>query len=416
VPPPPQLATPVEVQDSNLADVSPPTNQWEREWWRQFGQAYSGWPPGYQPIDPSVHLNVTVQTVEFAGDGAVARVILNADKGQAYRQTWFYRRTSVGWLRTERNADLWGPQRSHDTRFVTFHYRQQDAPAVLAVGPQVNHLYTTLRRNLGLPLTPWAEKLMIDVSVTQSPGAARFQPQSYQRFVPHDRLVVASPAVYLAPVELTDADLLAQSIVLPLIEQVLAQARELHAIGSVWLPLLDGLRLWQVWDLDLPLAAWREDIVQWLYVDLPALEPGQSYVLPERYAALCAAHKLWLPDPFQLNIPLLCGRPTWEAQFLRMGRALPTRLEELVSRPLAESLFDPPPASHPGRTVALATLIEYAAATYGRERLPVLVASLGQYDSWDTLLPAVYGVSPAEFEAGWRAYLGNHYAVSVTKK
>jgi hypothetical protein len=37
----------------------------------------------------------------------------------------------------------------------------------------------------------------------------------------------------------------------------------------------------------------------------------------------------------------------------------------------------------------------------GRERLPVLVAGLGQYDSWATLIPAVYGVSPAEFEARW---------------
>jgi hypothetical protein len=63
--------------------------------------------------------------------------------------------------------------------------------------------------------------------------------------------------------------------------------------------------------------------------------------------------------------------------------------------------------------VALATLIEYAVATYGRDRLPVLMAGLGQSESWDTLLPAVYGVSSAEFEAGWQAYLADHYAVPV---
>jgi hypothetical protein len=67
--------------------------------------------------------------------------------------------------------------------------------------------------------------------------------------------------------------------------------------------------------------------------------------------------------------------------------------------------------NHPGRTVALATLIEYAVATYGRERLPALVAGLGQYDRWDTLLPAVFGVSAAEFEAGWQAYLTVYYGV-----
>ena len=65
-----------------------------------------------------------------------------------------------------------------------------------------------------------------------------------------------------------------------------------------------------------------------------------------------------------------------------------------------------------GRRVALATLVEYVVATYGRERLPALVAGLGQYESWDTLLPAVFGVSATEFEAGWQAYLVAHYTVS----
>lgn len=51
---------------------------------------------------------------------------------------------------------------------------------------------------------------------------------------------------------------------------------------------------------------------------------------------------------------------------------------------------------HQGRTVALATLIEHAVAAYGRDRLPALVAGLGQYDTWDALLPAVYGVT------GWQ--------------
>jgi hypothetical protein len=59
--------------------------------------------------------------------------------------------------------------------------------------------------------------------------------------------------------------------------------------------------------------------------------------------------------------------------------------------------------------VALATLVEYAVATYGREHLPALVAGLGHYESWDMLLPAVFGVSAAAFEAGWQAYLAACY-------
>ena len=55
-------------------------------------------------------------------------------------------------------------------------------------------------------------------------------------------------------------------------------------------------------------------------------------------------------------------------------------------------------------------------ATYGREHLPGLVAGLGQSDSWDTLIPVVYGVSPAEFEVGWQLHReawGHGYATEA---
>jgi hypothetical protein len=77
-----------------------------------------------------------------------------------------------------------------------------------------------------------------------------------------------------------------------------------------------------------------------------------------------------------------------------------------------DEYFDAPrQRNHPAQTVALAMLVEYAAATYGRERLPALVTGLGQYESWETLIPAVFDVSTAEFEAGWQAYLAAKYGV-----
>jgi hypothetical protein len=63
------------------------------------------------------------------------------------------------------------------------------------------------------------------------------------------------------------------------------------------------------------------------------------------------------------------------------------------------------------RTVAVATLLEYAVVAYGYEQLPVLLASLARHDDWDTLLPAVYGISASEFEQGWHAYLAKEYGV-----
>jgi hypothetical protein len=164
------------------------------------------------------------------------------------------------------------------------------------------------------------------------------------------------------------------------------------------------------------LAVWREDIVQWLYADLPTGVTGQPLMLPAHYTQLCAAYKLWLLSPAQLGIPVLCARPDAEEAgfpvwYLRESLthlnqlALSVSSGEYIGQ--SSSSFVP----HPGQTVALATLIEYAVATYGRERLPALVAGLGRYHSWQTLLPAVYGVSTAEFEQGWQAYLVAHYSV-----
>jgi hypothetical protein len=264
-----------------------------------------------------------------------------------------------------------------------------------------------MQHNLGLENAPDAQKLIIEVSVTQNPGYAM------PWFGAPKQIVAPSPARYRAPVELTDSELLAQSLALPLFEHVLAQAHKRHPIPTTWLPLKSALRLWQLWDLDLPLAAWREDVVKWIYSDLPAGPPGQLGVLPPRYRELCAAHTLWLLSPLQIHVPLYCTDQDQTLWYFYWREVFdpPVRLAQLaapVDREVALS-SDMPPISPPDQTIALATLIEYAVVTYGRERLPVLVAGLGQYDSWDTLLPAVFGVSATEFEEGWQAYLAAHY-------
>jgi len=134
---------------------------------------------------------------------------------------------------------------------------------------------------------------------------------------------------------------------------------------------------------------------------MPTTRPGQAVVLPARYTALCAAYKLWLPSPTEIHIPLVCGELAWEDFLLSPWGwyALPSRLDQLAL-PLRPGEYLEKPGSlhrapHPGETVTLATLIEYAVATYDYERLPTLVIGLGQYESWETLLPAIFGVSAA---------------------
>ncbi|MFZ4657550.1 MAG: hypothetical protein ACOYNY_11090 [Caldilineaceae bacterium] len=381
--------------------------------WAAFDWEYSALPAASQSNAPTVPLDAVVQTMELLGDQAIANVILNDQRGQpAYRQTRFYRRISNGgWLPVPPDATLWGPARTLQTPYFVYHFRQRDAAVVQAVAPQIDALYTRMWGNFGLSLIPMPEKLVIVVRVTQAPGRAAV-------FDAAQQISVASPAVYLAPVELTNSELLAQAIALLLIEQVLTQASEQEAVGDLWRPLLNGLRLWQMWELDLPLAVWREAVVTWVYNDLPASRPGQTVVLPARYTALCAAHKLWLLSPTELKIPLLCGELAWEDSVLSpWGWYDPLTHLDQLGAPLHPEEFQGEPVSlrrtpQPSDTVTLATVIEYAMDTYGRERLPALMAGLRQYDRWETLIPAVYGVSAAKFEAGWQTYLTEHYGVA----
>ena len=63
--------------------------------------------------------------------------------------------------------------------------------------------------------------------------------------------------------------------------------------------------------------------------------------------------------------------------------------------------------------LSMATVVEYAASTYGADLLPVLLAELPKHKSAETLIPAVFGVSRKEFESGWKAFLVEHYDVDL---
>ncbi|MEZ4713761.1 MAG: hypothetical protein R3A44_41620 [Caldilineaceae bacterium] len=389
-------------------------------------------------------LNITLQSVAMQGDQAVVGIILADPSGApVYRQTRFYRHTTLsggkpGWRQTPPAASLWGAEQSLATPYFLYHFRQRDAAVVRAVAPTMDALYTSLWRNLGLPLDPTASRLVVDISIEQPPGQATLafelqdpaatsaptlslapgDPPTEPRPMP--AVTVPSPVLYLAPVALSDVDLLAQSIALPLITYGLAQARQLYQIEPAWQPLLDGLYLWQVWDADLPLSSWRETVVQWQYIDLPAAQAEQVLPLPQHYQELCTVHKLWMHAPAQIYIPLACAGVEREEGTWHMWRASAplTHLAQLaapsslIGDSVASSLVDLPSFTvHPGQTVALATLFEYATAAYGRESLPALLAALGDADGWGTLIPAVFGVSAAEFETGWQEYLASRYGI-----
>jgi hypothetical protein len=61
------------------------------------------------------------------------------------------------------------------------------------------------------------------------------------------------------------------------------------------------------------------------------------------------------------------------------------------------------------RTEAAWTLVSYAMDSYGFSALPSLIEAMGEHNTWEGLIPAVFGVSAEEFEQGWQAYLDSEY-------
>lgn len=54
-------------------------------------------------------------------------------------------------------------------------------------------------------------------------------------------------------------------------------------------------------------------------------------------------------------------------------------------------------------------LIEYILETHGYAVVPALLDAFEDHESWETLAPAVFGISAGEFEEDWHAYLGQAY-------
>lgn len=358
------------------------------------------------------------------------RFELHADQAIAYvntgtqRQTLFYRRMETGWQQTAPNPALWGPAHTLATDSFIYHYQEKDAEVVTAVAPQVEAAYAQMRAGLGLDDLPTRSKTVVNVSLLHNPGDSRLllkldgpaQPGDRTRMPrTHHEIIVASPARYAAPAGVTDADLLAQSLLLPLALQVTSEA--VRAYQLEWpepeeTRIAQALVLWQVWNLDVPLAGWREEVVGWRLHDLEKMERDQIPALPARYAELCAAHRLWLESPRELGIPLTCAKLDQEPMYWAM-----MKVPSLQADPLLSPLFRRTQTREGeqywidwyGDVVTLATLLEFVIDEYGRETLPTFLKEVVRHRSLNTFTLQVFGVSPGEFEARWQDYLRQHY-------
>jgi hypothetical protein len=266
-----------------------------------------------------------------------------------YRETRFYRLVGQRWLRTAPDESFWGEPQKIGTEHFRFEFRQRDAEAVQAVAAEIEDLYAALRRDAGLGPPPASERLTVEV-------LPRTDLRSW-RFV-EGRLKVPSPALEPVPVVLPNAARLSQSIRWPLTWRVLEEALQQFPMEAQWRPVVEGLRLWLGSTNNALPSAWRYDAEG-------RLREGLAEHWPVHLADLNTRWNRW----------------DWPGRW--------------VGNVFAE------------------TVIAYAVATYGHERLPALLQGLSEYGTWETLIPAVFGVPADDFEAGWQAYLAARYEVQT---
>lgn len=347
-----------------------------------------------------------IEKADWRGNRAMAQMTVSyraAEGGTlAYRESRFYLQTDAGWQRTDPDPDLIGPWQTLETEHFVIRYPALDAGAVTEAVPRLEFLYDRLHRAFVLAPITAPSPITLELAADAPPGG-------YTVSLAQRTIVVATPALLSVPTDVTDAAALYQSVIYPLASLLLAEAAEQHPARwredflEQWQPLMYALRLWALAEAEGPLADAHEEVARWLYHNAQADSAAAQRALPANHESLCRLYQGWGLSPLALSIPLPCQGVSGRPSSPRRKASLPTRLDSLfygVSDGAAEA---------DGVVVALETVIEYAAATYGRAQLPLLVSEVGQHERLDTLIPAVFAVSAVEFESGWQAFLADRY-------
>ena len=100
----------------------------------------------------------------------------------------------------------------------------------------------------------------------------------------------------------------------------------------------------------------------------------------------------------------------FHAAFLPRRHLAQNRTIDLVLQMTNESAGEGAMARPASSAYAVADpLIEYIIKTYGYDQIPSLLDAFAEHDSWQTLIPAEFGMNVAEFEENWHLYLHEQY-------
>ncbi len=343
-----------------------------------------------------------VEEMEWVDGVALVRLsITDPDLPQTSRSVRFYRESAGGWLRTPPVASFWGAGESWEGEYFSFRFQTRDRAAVLSAGPQVDAVYLALRQNLGLPILP--TRRVVVVRPDDRPVELDF---------PSGELRHPSPQLLELPAGIGDEDALFRSLTLYLINELVRESFDRYAYGQAWMwsnLTESGLRNWLQWEsgvVDISLG----DLIPWLL----ATDPDAPVQLPVGVAEQCQLMNA-------LGVGMLLLPCTPGIQFSRPNRPSVLELARLTTTYDFDFTQDANAAGTPSgpmwreesrqEIVAATTIFLYAGETYGVARLPTFLEAVGDYRGWTGVLPAAYGVSVAEFEAGWRGWLAAEFGV-----
>jgi len=296
---------------------------------------------------PQLRVQSAIQAVEFLDGNAMVQAMMTRTlpSGQplVYLQTQFYTQTPYGWQRAAPMAAFWGPSQELYTPNLHFVFRRADRAAVERLAPELEALYTALRRALVQDLSAANDRLTVEIVPVRVYPDEQFTTGLMR---------LPSPLLYEWSYGYTAADLLGRLTRHALVAEMMDQTLRTLLIKEQWQPLAGKLRAWLHYTDALPLA--------------PAAGTNPLPVTP-------AALAMRLADL------LGCSRcPDPGIAIGMYGK------KELAA---TQSLFN------------------FIVATYGLDTLPVLLAGFARYDNWDTLSPAVFGVSADELETAWHAWM-----------
>ncbi len=364
------------------------------------------------PSDPS-EIVTQVEIRDLGRDRAVVEVMLQpTQNGSGYRQTRLYRQSERGWLRASPSAARWGDARSLQSQYFVFHYQALDEAAVVQAAPRLDELAPMISRLFNEKLKV-DHKVAIVVDPEHAPGI--ILPESE----PQSRLTVTSPTAALVPSDMAAGDVLLQALVIALFKQLGSETAADDYVSINSLRLRSGLRLWFIWEQQLPLKVWQEPLLQWILEGATNTQMRNAHNVPDFAHDLCAHHSVWMISPLEVDVPILCWQGSdGEAKLsawpyphmiadLLLGSLLYGGIANMDTISQSADMLLPGPGPY---EILTATVFEYVSATYGRGMILPFLAAIPKHHRAETLIPAVFGVPLASFTEGWHEFLNERYA------